>query len=69
MKKPYVVYLSTSNNSYARDAYDWMRENNISENDVKAVISEKVFYSYLEDGCIGNHPVYFIKQAKYHRNV
>jgi len=52
MKKPYLVYLSSSNDVWVSDAYCWFKSNGYKEDDFEGIISEKVFYCFLDKGLI-----------------
>lgn len=63
MKEAYIVYLNKTYDVWARDAYTWAEKNNIpaTENNV---ISEPVFWMYIERGLLENVPVYFCKDIQ-----
>ena len=58
MKKPYIVYLNKSYNVWLRDAYKWAQDNHFEYQDI---ISEVVFWAYMEKDLLNNTPVLFCK--------
>ena len=67
MKKSYIVYLNKTYDVWAQDAYRWAKNNNIPEEDRK-IISEVVFWTYIEKGLLEGVPIYFCKDILVKRN-
>jgi len=63
MENSYVVYLNKSYGVWAMDAHTWAEKNNISVPD-QNIISEVVFWHYMEDGHLDGKPVYFCKDVQ-----
>jgi len=61
-KKPCLVYMNKRNDVWIRDAYQWMAENNYTEEDFGQVISEVAFGWALDKGKLNNVPVYFVNE-------
>lgn len=68
MKKPYLVYLSSSNDVWVSDAYTWFKKNGYKEEDFEEIISEKVFYCFLSrvpgPNIFENRPVMFVTERQ-----
>ena len=58
MKKPYIVYLNKSYNVWMRDAHKWAQDNHI---EYQEILSEVVFWAYLDKGLLDGIPVLFCK--------
>jgi len=65
-KEAYIVYLNKTYDVWARDAHTWAEKNNIPVKD-ENIISEVVFWHYLERGMLENNPIYFCKDIQHER--
>ncbi len=63
MENIYVVYLNKSYDVWARDAHAWAEENNIPVKD-ENIISEVVFWNFMERGLLEKAPIYFCKDIQ-----
>ena len=62
MKKPYIVYLNKSYDVWMRDAHKWAEDNNmVKDIDYQEIISEVVFWAYMDKDLLINTPVLFCK--------
>ena len=57
----YIVYLNKQYDVWARDAYKWSEKNNINIPD-ENIISEVVFYNFLERGLLDGKAIYFCRE-------
>jgi hypothetical protein len=63
MENTYVVYLNKRNDVYARDAHTWAKNNNILVKD-ENIISEVIFYNFLDRGLLDGKAIYFCKDIQ-----
>lgn len=63
MEKAYVVYLNKTYDVWARDAHTWAENNNIPV-EGENIISEVVFWHYMEKGILDKVPIYFCKDIQ-----
>ena len=63
MEKTYVVYLNKTYDVWARDAHKWAEDNNIPVKD-ENIISEVVFWNFMERGLLDKAPIYFCKDIQ-----
>lgn len=63
METPYLVYLNKSYDSSLAATEIWAKRNNVNTADF-SVISETIFWHWLEDGKLENVPVYFCKDKR-----
>lgn len=61
MEKVYIVYLNKTYDVWAMDAEIWAEKNNLPTDNI---ISEVVFWHYMEEGLLDGKPVYFCKDIQ-----
>lgn len=59
----YVVYLNKHNDVWASDAHTWAKKNNIDVKDDN-IISEVVFYNFLDRGLLDGKAIYFCREIQ-----
>jgi hypothetical protein len=68
MKKPILVYLSSSKDVWVSDAYTWMKNNGYVESDFEEVVSEKVFWMFILDGRYNGKTFMFVSERQGNNN-
>ncbi len=63
MENNYVVYLNKREDVWARDAHTWAKKNNIDVKD-ENIISEVVFYNFLDRGLLEGKAIYFCREIQ-----
>ena len=63
MENTYVIYLNKSYDVWARDAHTYAKEKNILVKD-ENIISEVVFWNFMERGLLDGAPIYFCKDIQ-----
>ena len=59
--KPLLVYLNMTYDVWVRDAMHWAELNGYAAGDFEEIISEKVFWIYMNKGLCENRPIVFVK--------
>ena len=62
MEKVYIVYLNKTYDVWAMDAHTWAEKNNLPTDNI---ISEVVFWHYMDKGLLEGKPVYFCKDIQH----
>lgn len=62
--KPYLVYMNKFNDVWLSDAYVWYKAHGYVESDFEEILSEVVFYTYLNKGLLNNRPCIFVSERQ-----
>lgn len=57
----YIVYLNKQYDVWARDAYEWAKNNNLPTDHI---ISEVLLWKLMDTGKFDNKPVYFCREIQ-----
>ena len=63
MENNYVVYLNKRNDVWAIDGHTWAKKNNIPVKE-ENIISEVLFYNFLDRGLLDGKAIYFCREIQ-----